>query len=329
MLKTMQYFDSTMTDAPVFDQSNYLAHLQWALCIEKEIKYDSILHQEVENEERIVTDLIFNNGHGMTEHTIYQFYDDQTIIQSRIKIINLTTIRINEDASNLAEGFKVKARDTGFIFDEENRTIIMSSGLKIYDENGIKLQLGSQSVALMNSAISSNEKAPKWKIYVSEDALVVLQEDLIGIRKGYSGFAWFNDLNSEKAYILELSTKSSSGITSRYVVDYMRQSISALSNQIMLIGGMVRSRYINEGKSSMKEFSLIPGYGLSNLCRIPRLLFSHIGIEEQHIPERFLYFDEQLGVSIKTGGYSSDNHLVFIIGGHDGFLIQEQLEDQE
>lgn len=329
MIKTMQYLDSTMQDAPALNQTDYFSCLKWALCIEKEIKYDSVLHQNIEGEERIVTDLTFNNGSEMSERTIYLFYDEHRTIQSRIKIVNLTTIRINEDVSNLAKGFKVKVRDTGFIFDEENRAIIAPNGLKIYDENGIKLQLGSQSVALMNGAITSSEKAPTWKIYVSDDALVVLQEDLIGIRKGYSGFAWFNDLNNEKAYILELSTSSSSGITSRYVVDYMKEAIDTLNNQIMLIGGMARSRYINEGKSSMKEFSLIPGYGLNNRCRIPRLLFSHVGIEEQYIPERFLYFDEQLGVSIKTGGYSLDNHLVFIVGGHDGFIVQEQLEDQE
>ena len=306
-LEEMQYFDSTMQDAPAAD--DYWAVLKWALSDEKIVNYDSINKQIIS----------FRSSHGMSEHTTYTFIDiNGESVRSKVERIDKKNVRIIKNISHLSKKITIVIKSPKYVYSahENEEQILNEKGfgfLKKQDDGVYAFQYYSEEERneTFVSETSLMGDGEEWVVFVSNDALV----NLYHINGHWIGFFFIRELSQRYVHWAMARHQNNGpgpGISFKFLFDsHESQSGSDIwTNQIDILGGKFSEFMINQ-ESLESDEELLPVFSPYSYELIPRFLHSVNGVKPLKSPIEFRVFGDTQVVYFKASG---NTHLIFEVG---------------
>ncbi|NLD10046.1 MAG: hypothetical protein GX667_10770 [Xanthomonadaceae bacterium] len=335
-LETMQYFDSTMQNAPRYDRENIVGFLKWALCDEKDVSFTKQESQE----------LIFNNGHKMTELTFYTFDCGDVAIRSYIDIVNDTTVRIRKDLSGrkiervFIESYKFSYEqvDSKHVFTNER----LETKYGFYVENNTIYffvgATGNASKALSREYFPQEDNG--WKAFISSDSILFFwpQNGKPSYLRagGYSGFLIHPDSRDHLVFcqpIGSVNNYEACGVSSAIELDIIEKKITdwglngyGSSGKAWLVFFSTTSGqrhdhhclHFNNGLTfpASDLLDIVPAISNTNGSTFKRLLTSANGPGEEKGDFWIVYLDDGTKIAVIR---AASAFLMFNLGGDDGF----------
>ena len=310
-LETMQYFDSTMPGAVPYTL-NYLEHLQWALCAEKEtqkgvVKEGWLEVDDISNyNERTVYQLNFQGGEKVLSRL--KKIDEQLYIENETELNGLTEITIPQDF------FKIDP-ETGEITNGKY-SFGRKKGANFYFKYGAYLS----QIPVFDDVLESKIAKPFWCVFTSLKSFVFLhansnrqgQEYMQGIYLFYEEGGTY----AQGGVLRNEYDRYPFGISPNFVINAIDSSDKEYYRSISerVIGG-----YFSETSApsinnviTAREMEIVPTFSYYTNKRIINLFHAPFGVN--NIKESIYSFN-YAGYQLHLVKGKRGEHLIFSSGG--------------